>query len=142
MKDCTTCKYGYEDEQMGFPMCHHPKRFSVDCVDFNMHEEKEIKEVKISGSSEIPKELKEASEKEYPCDKSWMTDSMLDMNAHCQVAFWKGAKWQKEQMMKNAIKGEVIIYDGLWQIHTPDLDTVLRKLDEGDKVKVIIVKED
>lgn len=25
-------------------MCHHPKRFSEDCVDFNMHEEKEIKE--------------------------------------------------------------------------------------------------
>ena len=25
-------------------MCHHPKRFSEDCVDFNMHEEEEIKE--------------------------------------------------------------------------------------------------
>ena len=42
--DCTTCKYGYEDERLGIPMCHHPKRFSEDCVDFNMHEEKEIKE--------------------------------------------------------------------------------------------------
>ena len=42
-KDCTTCKYGYEDEQLGIPMCHHPKRFSDDCVDFNMHEEKETK---------------------------------------------------------------------------------------------------
>ena len=44
IKDCTTCKYGFVDEQFGFPMCHHPKRFSEDCVDFNMHEEKEIKE--------------------------------------------------------------------------------------------------
>ena len=43
MKDCTTCKYGYKDERLGIPMCHHPKRFSDDCVDFNMHEEKEIK---------------------------------------------------------------------------------------------------
>lgn len=43
MKDCTTCKYGYEDERLGIPMCHHPKRFSEDCVDFNMHEEKEVK---------------------------------------------------------------------------------------------------
>lgn len=43
MKDCTTCKYGYEDERLGIPMCHHPKRFSEDCVDFNMHEEKEEK---------------------------------------------------------------------------------------------------
>lgn len=25
-------------------MCHHPSRFSKDCVDFDMHEEKEIKE--------------------------------------------------------------------------------------------------
>ena len=43
MKDCTTCKYGYEDERLGIQMCHHPKRFSEDCIDFNMHEEKEIK---------------------------------------------------------------------------------------------------
>jgi hypothetical protein len=42
MKDCTTCKYGYEDERLGFPMCHHPKRFSEDCIDFNMHEEKHL----------------------------------------------------------------------------------------------------
>lgn len=39
--DCTTCKHGYEDERLGIPMCHHPKRFSEDCVNFNMHEEKE-----------------------------------------------------------------------------------------------------
>ena len=53
MKDCTTCKYGYEDEQLGIPMCHHPKRFSEDCVDFNMHEEKEIKE----SENPVPKDL-------------------------------------------------------------------------------------
>lgn len=40
--DCTTCKYGYEDERLGIPMCHHPKRFSEDCVDFNMYEEKHL----------------------------------------------------------------------------------------------------
>lgn len=44
MKDCTTCKYGYDDERLGIPMCHHPKRFSEDCVDFNMHEEKHLSE--------------------------------------------------------------------------------------------------
>ena len=139
MKDCTTCKYGYEDEQMGFPMCHHPKRFSEDCVDFNMHEEKEIKEVKISGSSEIPKELKEASEKEYPCDKSWMTDSMLDMNAHCQVAFWKGAKWDREQIMKEAVEGEYGYFSNASKTILPCGKLNLK---EGDKVRTIIVKED
>lgn len=126
---------------MGFPMCHHPKRFSVDCVDFNMHEEKEIKEVKISGSSEIPKELKEASEKEYPCDKSWMTDSMLDMNAHCQVAFWKGAKWDREQMMKEAVEGLICAtITGTNAISF--LSPLPKELMAGDKFRIIIVKED
>lgn len=58
MKDCTTCKYGYEDERLGIPMCHHPKRFSEDCVDFNMYEEKESKESKKS----ISKDLEKAAE--------------------------------------------------------------------------------
>lgn len=53
MKDCTTCKYGYEDERLGIQMCHHPKRFSGDCIDFNMHEEKEIKE----SEKPVPKDL-------------------------------------------------------------------------------------
>ncbi len=61
MKDCTTCKYGYEDERLGIPMCHHPKRFSEDCVNFNMHEEKEIEAEHASGSSEIPNDLEEAA---------------------------------------------------------------------------------
>ena len=47
----------------------------------------------------------------------------------------------KEQMLKDAVDGEVIIYGGLWQFYAPDLDTILRKMDEGDKVKIIIVKE-
>ena len=55
MKDCATCKYGYEDERLGIPMCHHPKRFSEDCVDFNMHEEKESKKKGVGGrNSKIP----------------------------------------------------------------------------------------
>ena len=74
-------------------------------------------------------------------DGSVTDTSDLDHNSYENIAR-HFAQWQKEQMMKEAIKGEVIIYDGLWQIHTPDLDTVLRKMDEGDKVRIIIVKED
>ena len=55
MKDCTTCKYGYEDERLGIPMCHHPSRFSKDCVDFNMHEEKEVKESEKPAPNDGPK---------------------------------------------------------------------------------------
>lgn len=59
--DCTTCKYGYKDERLGIPMCHHPKRFSEDCVNFNMHEEKEIKESEkpINLEEEINRYLRE-----------------------------------------------------------------------------------
>ena len=156
MKDCTTCKYGYEDERLGIPMCHHPKRFSEDCVDFNMHEEK----------LETPNDMEEAAKKEYPCDKSWMTPDMLDLNAHKQVAFRKGAKWQKEQtekrwledrdgcfwdgveegkkamkeqMMKDAVEGEItkdnrgnnVVRSGVFN----------KDFEYGDKVRIIIVKE-
>ena len=38
-------------------MCHHPKRFSEDCVDFNMHEEKELN--KQQPEENISKSFKE-----------------------------------------------------------------------------------
>lgn len=62
MKDCTTCKYGFVDERLGFPMCHHPKRFSEDCVDFNMHEEiEEPKKATGIEEKKLPEGLEEAA---------------------------------------------------------------------------------
>ena len=100
MKDCTTCKYGYEDERLGFPMCHHPKRFSEDCVDFNMHEEKEIKE----SEEPISAELEEASSKfaTHTAPNGVSVEFLVE-----KLSFQEGAKWQKEQMMKDAVEGEV-----------------------------------
>ena len=66
MKDCTTCKYGFVDEQLGFPMCHHPLRWSEDCVDFNMHEEKkEPKKATGIAEKKLPEGLEEAAENIY-----------------------------------------------------------------------------
>ena len=138
--DCTTCKYGYEDERLDIPMCHHPKRFSEDCVDFNIHEEKDIKESEkpikegldvtdfckpidpgiaqciadhsweMLGEDEkpAPKDLEEAADNHIRkvADTAghpgwdWTTQDIAD-------AFIAGAKWQKEQMMKEALDGEV-----------------------------------
>lgn len=93
MKDCTTCKYGYEDEQLGIPMCHHPKRFSEDCIDFNMHEEKEIKE----SEKPVPKDLEEAAN-HYA--------SVTDQEAHgidfIREVFIAGGEWDREQIIKRA----------------------------------------
>lgn len=64
MKDCTTCKYGFVDEQLGFPMCHHPLRWSEDCVDFNMHEEKkEPKKATGIVEKKLSDELEDAARK-------------------------------------------------------------------------------
>ena len=120
MKDCTTCKYGYEDEQMGFPMCHHPKRFSEDCVNFNMHEEKETKEVKASGSSEIPKDLEEASSKfaTHTAPNGVSVEFLEE-----KLSFQEGAKWDREQMMKEAVEGKIIfLLNGDVAINIGDTD--------------------
>ena len=55
------------------------------------------------------------------------------------------AAWQKQQMMKDAISCEVEWYDGLYLNFTQEtLDEVLsnKGIEAGNKVKVIIVKED
>ena len=93
MKDCTTCKYGYEDERLGFPMCHHPKRFSEDCIDFNMHEEKEIKE-----SEEPDKSLEEAANAYGEKHSNDCFDADVDKGCPFVIdAFKAGAKWMAEQ---------------------------------------------
>ena len=103
MKDCTTCKYGFVDEQFGFPMCHHPSRFSEDCVDFNMHEEKEEpKKVTEIEEDKLHDGLEEAAE-EYTQTllEPWRFDS-----AGCRPpreSFIAGAEWQAEQFEKNRL---------------------------------------
>lgn len=90
MKDCTTCKYGHKDERLGIPLCHHPKRFSEDCVDFNMHEEKESEHL-ADARKTSPKDLEEAARQyfENP-ENSW----------EVKEVFIAGAKWGAELFAK------------------------------------------
>lgn len=70
---------------------------------------------------------------------SWVQDAMVNEFIH-------GAQWQKEQMMAKAIRCRVsvnvesnyhrLIY-GCW-----DMDNALKNCNEGNKVKVIVIKED
>lgn len=92
--DCTTCKYGHEDERLGIPMCHHPKRFSEDCVDFNMYEEKETKE----SEEPIPNDLEEAA-REYGFEEYRRRCNGGEYGTS-EDAFIAGAKWMKEQLKK------------------------------------------
>lgn len=73
-------------------MCHHPKRFSEDCIDFNMHEEKESEHL-ADARKTSPKDLEEASEK-YGHNKHPMTTTGAEES---QEDFIAGAKWQEEK---------------------------------------------
>lgn len=54
-------------------------------------------------------------------------------------AFIAGAEWQKEQMMKDAVEGD---YDCQYMTPAVFLDKYLDGIKDGDKVRIIIVKED
>ena len=67
-----------------------------------------------------------------------------DKHPTCGLAkqsFKAGAQWQKEQMMKDAID-TVMVYDDLNDLVPGIEDLSINGYTVGDKVKVIIVKED
>jgi hypothetical protein len=51
------------------------------------------------------------------------------------------ANWQ-QQMMNNALDGELINDDGTYKLIVPALQYITCKYDEGDKFKVIIIKKE
>lgn len=51
------------------------------------------------------------------------------------------ANWQERQMMKYAMDGSLINDGGEYMLVCPSLPTVTREMDEGDRVKIIIRKE-
>ena len=55
-----------------------------------------------------------------------------------EEAFKAGAKWQKEQLMKDAVEAKITLLDGISYV---DKNT-LSQYKAGDKVKIVIVKED
>lgn len=57
----------------------------------------------------------------------------------CVEHFKAGAQWQKERMMKDAVGGEVFMT--IFGDATITVDNLNGDLAQGDKVKVIIIKE-
>lgn len=151
MKDCTTCKYGYEDERLGIPMCHHPKRFSEDCIDFNMHEEKHT-------DDKSDKSLEEAAEEYIKKGKylpeAWVVRPAFIAGWKCRddqmpmpedtVLFQKGVaegrRLEREDMLKDAMEGQIYGSDGDHWIESEIYENLKGK--EGDKVRIIVLKEE
>lgn len=61
-------------------------------------------------------------------------------NPNVAPAFEAGAKWQKEQMMKDAVDAEAVYMTGEGTLFNPEV--LPDNIKPGDKVKVIIVKEE
>ena len=62
----------------------------------------------------------------------------------CEDIFIAGAEWQKQQMIEEAIEGEVYKYDKFSYVKekkSKSLTELLAKFNDGDKVRIIIVKE-
>ena len=90
--------------------------------------------------SEIPNDLEEAANNYLDGVYGKMPHSDLHI-----AIFIAGAKWDREQMMKEAIPCKVFWHDGPLLDYTQEQqDNALERIgaNVGDKVKVIIVKED
>lgn len=97
--------------------------------------------LEMFGEEPVSEELNTAA-KEYANN---ITDK-IGYRLQLRRAVCFGAKWQKEQMMAKAIRGRVnfnvksnyhsLIY-GCW-----DMDNALENCNDGDKVKIIVIKED
>lgn len=171
MKDCTTCKYGHEDERLGIPMCHHPKRFSEDCIDFNMHEEKEIKESeKLMNQKGLDVtdfckpidpgiaqciadhswEMLGEDEKPVPADLEEAADNHI--GEVVDAAGHPGWEWETRDVKDDFIAGYNLCKEQMLKeaVETEVTETCgissvwikTKQFKPGQKVRIIIVKED
>lgn len=84
-------------------MCHHPKRFSEDCIDFNMHEEKEIKESEKPAPNTLEEVARLYAIPHYMKDIDVNHIDEYPYDPVAEKAFIAGAQWDKEQFEKNRL---------------------------------------
>lgn len=119
---------------------------SFGCAEERIEELEDILSVIDSMPEEpVSEDLEEAAKKEC----RGLADPQQILDCYCQ--FIRGAKWQKQQLMKSAVKGIVHHFgdDEIAAIHYNDPKGVPMSyfvssdsLKAGDKVKLIIFKED
>lgn len=87
-------------------------------------------------SEESDKSLEEAADNFAHCYDQGTCDGVA------QECFIAGAKRKEEQLMKGAVEGEVV--DSGFDDGTAILKAIVpdRRYDSGDKVKLIVIKED
>ena len=89
-----------------------------------------------------PKDLEEAARKTYPNKEG----DLCPLHSVLQrAAFIAGAKWDREHVMKEAVEGEVMDFCFVREVNysRAAIEFVkIPRLQEGDKVIVIVKKED
>ncbi len=70
----------------------------------------------------------------------WSYDDEDGIEQYVHDAFIAGAKWHEQQMMKEAVEGEVYRYESYQRIATAIIVDIPREI-LGNKVKIIIVKQ-
>lgn len=103
-----------------------------------------------SGSSDIPNDLEEAARSKlddfdavaYMGNMEEGQSPLYDMQQMLAM-FISGSKWDRQQMLKEAVKGEIFDdYDkDTCEHHLTILSTVPSGYKDGDKVHIIIVKD-
>lgn len=88
-----------------------------------------------------------ASYQAYPSDKS-MTYAEMEKQARLRIAFQKGARWQKQRIMEDAVRGTIdkdaflVLSNGDALDFSPSLGKIAFDLQPGDKVRIIVMKEE
>lgn len=106
----------------------------------------------------VSDDLEKAAEAKYPKQYAYMPKggSTIDLSQILRSAFIAGAEWVKAKMMKGTVEGEVCgrcyghlnirfvggVYKGLEPKNISHIPADVSKYNIGDKVKVIIVKEE
>lgn len=78
-------------------------------------------------------------------DKEMETELPMGAYYLAKDSFIAGAKWQKEQIMKDAVEGHIVSKNDGWNsIELPStfFGELSKNYKDGDKIKVIIVKEE
>lgn len=89
-------------------------------------------------------ELEKAALEVYPKNISYSTiiDQMVDYNAEKRDIWIDGAKWMKEQMMKDAITADIGYYNQHGLSIYPEKSLEKLGFDEHDNVKIVIIREE
>jgi len=88
----------------------------------------------------VSEELEEAS-KNHAVERFRTTRDKF-LAEKCKWSFKAGAQWQKQQMMAKAVEGGCFSYKNGFVHISCDVDEHLTDVKFGDKVKVIVIKED